>query len=505
MARCAKTAAFFAFGSPRGGFTHRHSFCVGRLPVVRSILPSLIRVRPMSEVTPIDVLVVDDDAEFRDTLVNRLQRRGHRVFAAANAEEALEQAQRRDFDVATFDMMMPGISGLELLKRFKANHAECEVILLTGQGTIETAVEAMKLGAYDYLTKPFPLKELELLVEKAWERRRLYKENRQLKALLDRGRAPSEMIGQSAAMQDVFRLIERAGPSGKAILIQGESGTGKELVARALHARSQRAEKPMVVINCAALPEALLESELFGHEKGSFTGAVAAKPGLFEVADGGTLFIDEIGEMPGALQAKLLRVLEDGSLRRVGSIKERRVDVRLLAATNRNLAAEVQAGRFREDLFYRINVMSLEIPPLRKRTGDVPLLVRHFLGPNWTIDSRTLEALEHYSWPGNVRQLINALERAKIMADGQSIRLRDLPREIWETGNGVPRPIVDDTDDLATIERTKVVEVLRRELGNKARAARALGIERRKLYRLLEKYAIGQAEWRAVATSPLPS
>lgn len=469
-----------------------------RVPVT---LHQFIWLLTMSEQQPIDVLVVDDDAEFRDTLVSRFERHGYRVAQAADAEQALEHAQRRDFDVATFDMMMPGMSGLELLRRFKANHVECEVILLTGQGTIETAVEAMKLGAYDYLTKPFPLKELEVLVEKAWERRRLKKENRQLKALLERSQPPSDMIGQSAAMQEVFRLIERAGPSEKAILIQGESGTGKELVARALHARSKRADKPMVVINCAALPEPLLESELFGHEKGSFTGAIAAKAGLFEVADGGTLFIDEIGEMPGPLQAKLLRVLEDGSLRRVGSIKERRVDVRLLAATNRNLSAEVQSGRFREDLFYRINVMSLELPALRKRTGDVSLLVRHFLGPDWSVDPQTLETMERYSWPGNVRQLINAIERAKIMADSRSIRLRDLPREIWESGNGVPRPILVDTDDLATIERSKVIEVLRREHGNKARAARALGIERRKLYRLLEKYAIGQTEWLATAST----
>jgi DNA-binding NtrC family response regulator len=455
----------------------------------------------MTATSSIDVLVVDDDAEFRDTLVSRFERRGCRVVQAADGEQALEQAQRRDFDVATFDMMMPGMSGLELLRRFKASHAECEVILLTGQGTIESAVEAMKLGAYDYLTKPFPLKELDVLVEKAWERRRLYKENRQLKELLVRNQPTSEMVGQSAAMIEVFRLIERAGPSGKAILIQGESGTGKELVARALHASSQRAEKPMVVINCAALPEALLESELFGHEKGSFTGAVAAKPGLFEVADGGTLFIDEIGEMPGPLQAKLLRVLEDGMLRRVGSIKERRVDVRLLAATNRNLSTEVQTGRFREDLFYRINVMSLDLPPLRKRSGDVALLVRHFLGPDWNVDPQTLAAFERYSWPGNVRQLSNAIERAKIMADGKAIRIRDLPREIWESGDGIPQPNRCDTDDLATIERTKVIEILRRELGNKARAARALGIERRKLYRLLEKYAIGQSEWMAAAST----
>jgi transcriptional regulator with GAF, ATPase, and Fis domain len=300
-------------------------------------------------------------------------------------------------------------------------------------------------------------------------------------------------------MLEIFRLIERVGPSEKAVLILGESGTGKELVARALHRHSSLAEKPMVVINCAALPETLLESELFGHEKGSFTGAVATKPGLFEVADGGTLFIDEIGELPGSLQAKLLRVLEDGSLRRIGSVQERRVNVRLLAATNRDLGKEVEAKRFREDLYYRINVMSLELPPLRERAGDISLLVRHFLGPGWEIDPAALEALERYRWPGNVRQLINAIERAKILSESETIRLRDLPREICTPSEySIPAPGQPNgngtTDDLAAIQRSKVVEVLRREAGNKSRAARALVIDRRKLYRLLEKYSIAGAE-----------
>jgi transcriptional regulator with PAS, ATPase and Fis domain len=298
-------------------------------------------------------------------------------------------------------------------------------------------------------------------------------------------------------MQDIFRLLERAGPSEKAILIQGESGTGKELVARALHQQSRRSGQPMVVINCAALPEALLESELFGHERGSFTGAVNAKPGLFEVADGSTLFIDEIGELPGSLQAKLLRVLEDGSLRRIGSVQERRVNVRLLAATNRNLAEEVEAGRFREDLYYRINVMSLELPALRERSGDIPLLVAHFLGPGWEIEPAALEAMQRYSWPGNVRQLINALERAKILCDSEVIQLRDLPKEVTAPSAATDhdhRQHLETTDDLASIQRSKVVEVLRREAGNKSKAARALGIDRRKLYRLLEKFAIVDAE-----------
>ena len=259
----------------------------------------------MSGTPHLSVLIVDDDEEFRGTLVRRFVQRGIHVEQAANGEQALEMVQRREFDVALFDMLMPGMSGLMLLEKFKALHAECEVIMLTGQATVETAVAAMKAGAYDYLTKPFPLRELEVLVEKAQEHRRLAKENQQLLQLLERSQAVSELVGESAAMQEVYRLIDRAGPSERAILIQGESGTGKELVARALHRRSLRADKPMVVINCAALPETLLESELFGHEKGSFTGALSTKPGLFEVADSGTLFIDEIGEMPGSLQAKL--------------------------------------------------------------------------------------------------------------------------------------------------------------------------------------------------------
>ncbi|MEX2027623.1 MAG: sigma-54 dependent transcriptional regulator [Pirellulaceae bacterium] len=448
----------------------------------------------MSPAPALDLLIVDDDREFREILQKRLSQGPFHTTTAGSGEEALELCQRREFDVVVLDMMMPGMSGLEVLAKIKAGPSECEVIMLTGQATVESAVAAMKLAAYDYLVKPFPLKELERVIEKAHERRRLAKENRQLRTLLERRAQIPRMIGESPAMQELLRLIQRAGPSGKAILIQGESGTGKELVAHALHASSQRADKPMVVINCAALPETLLESELFGHEKGSFTGAIAAKPGLFEVADGGTLFIDEIGELPGPLQAKLLRVLEDGSMRRIGSIKERRVDVRLLAATNRQIAQEVAAGRFREDLYYRINVMSLELPPLRERAGDVPLLVRHFLGAGWEAEAEALAHMERYHWPGNVRQLINAIDRGKILADDHLIRVRDLPHEVRAAAAHDFPPAGDDLDDLATIQRVKIVEVLRRVSGNKTHAAKALGIERRKLYRLLQKYQILDAE-----------
>ncbi|HUY33526.1 MAG TPA: sigma-54 dependent transcriptional regulator [Pirellulales bacterium] len=438
----------------------------------------------------IDLLLVDDDTEYRDTVARRFVRRGYRVQEAGDGEEALGLAARRQFDVAVVDLVMPGMSGVELLDKLRAGSPGCEVVLLTGEGSIETAVEAMKRGAHDFLTKPFPLAELEVVVQRAYERRQLRKENQQLKTVLERSQPHAEMIGRSASMQEVFRLIERAGPTDKAILIQGESGTGKELVARALHRASPRAEQPMVVINCAALPETLLESELFGHEKGSFTGAISAKPGLFEVADGGTLLIDEIGEMPGSLQAKLLRVLEDGSMRRIGSLKELRVDVRLLAATNRDMALEVKAGRFREDLYYRINVLSLELPPLRRRIGDIPLLVAKLLGPEWQIEPAAMQALESYSWPGNIRQLINAIDRAKILADGPTVRLDDLPPDLLRPLAPEARRVDGPGDKLEDIERTHVIDVLERERGNKARAARALGINRRSLYRLLEKYGV---------------
>ncbi len=455
----------------------------------------------MSDSEHIDLLIVDDDVDFRSTVVRRFLRRGFEVHEASDAEEALSLIQRRQFDVAILDMVMPGMSGLELLKKLNEAGAECESIMLTGQGTIESAVEAMKLGAFDFLSKPFPLSELEVVIHKAGERRRLRKENTQLKTVLSRTEKPAEIVGESPAMQEVFRLIQRAGPTDKAILVQGESGTGKELVARALHKSSDRSSMPLVVINCAALPETLLESELFGHEKGSFTGAIGTKEGLFEVADHGTLLIDEIGEMSGAIQAKLLRVLEDGSMRRIGSIKERRVDVRLLAATNRDLAEEVQAGRFREDLYYRINVMSLELPPLRERDGDIRLLVKRFLGDDWSVDEETLRHLENYEWPGNVRQLMNALDRAKIMADDGQIHWQDLPAAVIGGRNAAPpRPVVDG-DALAEVERAHIIEVLNREAGNKARTARALGINRRSLYRLLDKYDIRWRSDRATAGS----
>jgi transcriptional regulator with PAS, ATPase and Fis domain len=302
-------------------------------------------------------------------------------------------------------------------------------------------------------------------------------------------------------MRELQRLIDKTAPSDRPALILGESGTGKELVARALHQRSPRSNALMVTVNCAALPETLLESEFFGHERGAFTGATSTKQGLFEAADGGTLFIDEIGELPLVLQAKLLRTLEDGSFRRVGSVQSRRAHVRIIAATNRDLAQEVAEKRFREDLYYRLNVLTLRLPPLRERPGDLPTLVRRFLGPEWEIEPQAMAAIERYHWPGNVRQLINAIERAKILGEDGIVRWIDLPEEVIGL-RAENEPAVapvrlrssGEFDDLDTIQRSKIVEVLHREGGNKSRAANALGIARRKLYRLLEKHAIQDAE-----------
>jgi DNA-binding NtrC family response regulator len=443
-----------------------------------------------TKVPQIDLLLVDDDEDFRSMTARNFRKRGHQVEEADSGEAVLKVIDNRDFDVAVVDLNMPGMSGIELLERLKEVGSDAEVVMLTGEATVKTAVEAMKLGAHDYLTKPAEMDELSVVVQKAFEAGRLRKENRQLRAVIERSRPSFNMIGESPAMREVFRMIERAGPTDKPILIQGESGTGKELVAQALHQASNVADKPMVVINCAALPEHLLESELFGHEKGAFTGASAAKPGLFEVADGGTLFIDEIGELAQPLQAKMLRVLEDGSLRRVGSTKERKVKVRLLSATNRDMREAVKAGSFREDLYYRIDVMTLRLPPLRERRDDIPLLVAHFAGEDWQVDPQALQAIQRYHWPGNVRQLINAIERAKILADDEIIRLENLPPVVSEALDDPTYEQIDHEADSASLQKAHVAEIMKRESGNKARAARVLGVSRRTLYRLLEKYDI---------------
>jgi DNA-binding NtrC family response regulator len=381
--------------------------------------------------------------------------------------------------------------------------------MLTGGGRITSAVEAMKRGAVDYLSKPFGLDDLDILIRKAARNRTLERENRHLKRQLAQAQSTKPIIGDSPGIGEVKRLIERVSNSDKPVLILGESGTGKELVARAIHQSSPLANRPLIVINCAALPESLLESELFGYEKGAFTGATDAKPGLFEVADGGTLFIDEFGELAGGLQAKLLRVLEDGSMRRIGSIKERRVKVRLIAATNRDLAKDVAEGRFREDLYYRVNVLSIAIPPLRERLEDIPRLIDHFLGPPWTLGPGVMERFVHYRWPGNVRQLINALERAKILADEHAIEIQNLPPEFQRPfEHQIESPELDATQSIGksipldSLSKMHIVEVLRRNHGNKAKAARELGIARRSLYRILEKIETPPPTMTAGGQSP---
>ena len=438
----------------------------------------------------LNLLIVDDEPDFRESACRYLKRLGFRVDEAEDGEEALNVTTNKEFDVVVLDIHMPGLSGIEVLRQLQQRDPAPKVIMLTGGGTIENAVESIKLGAYDFLTKPAKLDDIARLVKRACQAQQLEKENQQLKEVIRRQLPNSEIIGSSPAIQEVFRLIQRTAATDKPVLIEGESGTGKELVARAIHKASSLANKPLVVVNCAALAEQLLESELFGHEKGSFTGAIAAKPGLFEIADGGTLFINEFGEMSGALQAKLLRVLEDGSMRRVGSVTERRVHVRLIAATNRDLEQEVKDKKFREDLYYRINVLGITIPPLRHRAGDIKLLAERFAGDDWEIDQDVMARLNSYSWPGNVRQLQNAIERAKVLAEDNRIELKNLPSAIVEADTKPVSAVNQGDVDLETLNKMHVVQTYERCEKNKTKTARALGINRRSLYRLLEKFEI---------------
>jgi DNA-binding NtrC family response regulator len=444
---------------------------------------------------PIKLLLVDDDDDLREDLVQLFRRQGNEVTAAVSGEDALNKAAHARFDVALLDLHLPGISGIEVLAQLKERQPELEALMLTAHSSIETAVEAMRRGAYDYLTKPFRAADLEVHVQKAFEKVQLQRREQQWLRHLSYESPRYHLVGSSPAMRRVIGLIEKVAGTDSTVLVRGASGTGKELVARALHSNSPRRNRPLVTINCAALQENLLESELFGHEKGAFTGAVAAKPGLVEVAEGGTLFIDEIGEMAPGLQAKLLRVLEDGHFRRVGGTQEMNADVRVVAATNRDLAEEIKKGHFREDLFYRLNVVSIDLPPLRERREDIPQLVEHFLttrqiGPlRSRVDSAAMKALANYSWPGNVRELANVLERAQILAENHVITPEDLPEGIISSSGGLPEEL-GDPNHLSEVERRHVLAILQQQNGNKVHAARALGISRRSLYRLIEKYRL---------------
>lgn len=444
------------------------------------------------------LLIADDEVELRNALCETLADVGFSTHGVADGEEALRSLAKQEFDLLLSDLMMPGMDGIQLLRRALEIDPQLVGIIMTGQGTIPTAVEAMRVGAFDYLLKPFNLQTVQPILDRAMDVRRLRMENIRLRQYVEHLTYESpryQMIGSGPAMQRVVQMIEKVAPTDATVLVRGESGAGKELVARALHHNSQRRDRPLVIINCAALQETLFESELFGHEKGAFTGAAQAKSGLIEVAEGGTLFIDEIGEMAPAMQAKLLRVLEDGQYRRVGGTRESHANVRVVAATNRSLEDEQKAGRFREDLYYRLNVVAIELPPLRERREDIPALISHFLRSRQLgnklcqVDAEATEALLKYNWPGNIRELANVLERAQILAENNVITLDDLPESI----RTAPPPVDDvspNTVNLNVMERRAVQDALRQTAGNKLRAAKLLGISARTLYRLLEKYAL---------------
>ena len=444
------------------------------------------------------VLVVDDEEPFRILMESELGRLGHAVQCVKSGEEALQALAAHDVEVVLLDLKMPGLGGMETLKRMREAGVTAEVIILTGHPDIDDAIQAVKLGAYDYLTKPARLAEVEEVLKRAAEKKRLQRENVALKRMVAQKEGPPLILGRSSAIRALLDTIERIGSSDANVLIRGETGTGKGLVARAIHQESHRSAQPFLVLNCSAFQEQLLESELFGHEKGAFTGAVHAKPGLFEVAEGGTLVLDEVGEMSPAMQAKLLQVLDAGDLRRVGSTRTIRVNVRILAATNKDLAQEVRAGRFRQDLHYRLNVINVSVPPLRQRKEDVPLLIEHFLhqfrlpGQQAKLVSEEASAfLVDYPWPGNVRELANTIERLVILSPGPVIGPVDLPPDVREPQQALAE--VDAPDlPLIEMERRHIVKVLERTQGKKAEAARLLGIHLKTLNRKLKQYRISR-------------
>jgi DNA-binding NtrC family response regulator len=449
----------------------------------------------------IRVLVVDDDAVLRKLLSDQIGRMGFDTTPAASGEEALDALSKSDFDVTLLDIRMPGMSGLDALREIRKLEDAPEVIMLTADTSLGTGIEAMRLGAYDYLTKPATLDEIEAVVRKADEKRRLVRQNASLR---DAVRQPatedsSSLVYKSKAIEGLVALAETAARADSTVIITGESGTGKDVLARFIHARSARADSPMMAVNCAALPEALFESEFFGHERGAFTGATTTKRGLIEAADGSTLFLDEIGEMPQQTQAKLLQFLEEGRFRRVGATRDREADVRVIAATNRNLADEVSTGRFRADLFYRLNVISLHVPPLRARREDIPALVEHFISifrerfnrPALDLSADARQRLSSYDWPGNVRELRNAIERAAALATSDTIEAEQVLPAAAHQGEGKATAHSSAPVTLDEIERRHILRVLEEAGGNRERAAAILGISARTLYRKLREYETG--------------
>ncbi|MBA4373452.1 MAG: sigma-54-dependent Fis family transcriptional regulator [Thermodesulfovibrio sp.] len=441
----------------------------------------------------INVLVVDDEEPIRRLLKKELSRKGFSVETASDGHEALARLKDQVFDVILLDIMMPGMDGIELMKKLHRDPASPVIIVLTGRATVETAVDAMKHGAYDYLAKPYKLDELVIIINRAYEYGRLSIKSQLLEQELVRKESPFEFICRSQQMKEILALIKKIAPTDSPVLIQGESGTGKELIANTVWHHSKRESSPFIALNCATLSENLIESEIFGHEKGSFTSAYQTKHGIVEVADKGTLFLDEIGEMPMGLQAKLLRFLDSGEFRRIGSNRTLKVDVRVLAATNKDLSELVRTGAFREDLFYRLNVITITIPPLRDRTDDISELAAYFLkkysqklskeirglGPD------ALDTLKRYHWPGNVRELENILERAVILSDTGKISAADLAMPV--------RFAVEEAKEhssLETMERDYILKVLKEVNGNQSKASQILEIDRKTLYHKLKKYGI---------------
>ncbi len=448
------------------------------------------------------VLVVDDEPKQLDILRTILASEGYDAETCLSGEEALRILQTTPPQVLLTDLKMPGMSGIALLEEAQKEAPGCSAIVMTAHGAVDTAVEAMKKGAFDYLTKPLERDRLLLVLERAMETVRLRGENRNLRAQLRDRFHLENIIGQHGSMVDVFRLVQKVAPSSATVLIYGESGTGKELIARALHYNSPRAARPFLAVNCSAIPEPLLESELFGHEKGSFTGAVARKPGLFEQAHLGTLLLDEVGELPLSMQAKILRAIQEKEIRRVGGNASIVTDVRIVAATNKDLAREMKEGRFREDLYYRLNVLPIFLPPLRERATDIPRLAEHFVErfaraagkKALRMPPPTLALLMAYRWPGNVRQLESVLERATLLAEGEEIGPDLLPPEVRENVSpplsGLSVEIPDEGISLESLERELLEKAVRKAGGTLTRAARLLGISYRTLQYRLEKFGI---------------
>ncbi len=443
------------------------------------------------------VVVVDDEERMRTLVSKVLGKHGYAVRTAADGASALHLLEEEPADLVLTDVKMPGMDGLELLRAVRETLPEAAVILMTAFGSIDAAVQAMREGAYDYISKPFKIEELLVICEKALEQRHLKREVQALRQEIGGRYQFGNLTGKSPAMQEVFRLIEQVAPSKSTVMIYGKSGTGKELVARAIHYNSPRRDKRFVPVNCAAIPAELLESELFGHEKGSFTGAIQTKLGKFELANGGTLFLDEVGTMRLDLQAKILRALQEREFTRVGGTRTIQVDVRVIAATNQDLRHMVSEGAFREDLYYRLNVVPITVPALKERPEDIPLLATHFLkrfaeetgSVVTSISPAAMQILMNYAWPGNVRELENAIERAVTLARHPTILPEDLPPHFTATVSPVERAMALDCS-LEDLERQYMQEVLRRTRGHQTRAAAILGIDRRTLYRKIRRYGL---------------